>query len=190
MRWPRRRSRARALPEQVRSRLLLDRHERLLAAAELEDGGWGVTSSVALLLADGGAVVRHAWHEVAEATWEPETRVVSVRWATPGEPAVRLRLARPPRAGAAGPRGLRLADPPGAVPEVLRERVMSTYVLSQRVPVRGRRGVTVAVRRHAADGSLLVQTVPDEGIDPRRPETAERVAEMVHELAAQVGLRD
>jgi len=174
MRWPRRRSRARALPEQVRSRIPLDRHERLLAAAELEDGGWVVTSSVALLLADGGAVVRHAWHEVAEATWEPETRVVSVRWATPGEPAVRLRL----------------ADPPGAVPEVLRERVMSTYVLSQRVPVRGRRGVTVAVRRHAADGSLLVQTVPDEGIDPRRPETAERVAEMVHELAAQVGLRD
>ena len=158
----------------MRSRLELGRHERLLAAARLEDGGWVVTSSVALLVADVGPVVRHPWHEVAEATWEPETREVDVRWATPGEPAARLRL----------------AEPPGRVPEVVRERVMSTYVLSQRVPVRGRCGVTVAVRRHAADGSLLVQTVPDEGIDPRRPETAERVAAMARELAAQVGLRD
>jgi hypothetical protein len=118
-------------------------------------------------------VARHPWHEVAEATWDPEDRVVAVRWTTAGEPSVRLRL----------------ADPPGAVPEVVRERVMSTYVLSQRVAVRGRRGVTVAVRRHAVDGSLLVQAVPDSGIDPARPETAERVAALARELAAQVGLR-
>src|SRR5215213_1433963 len=221
MRWPRRSAAPHPLPDDVCARLRLDRHERVLAAAALEDGGWLVTSSTALLLADAdqdagpdvdqeaghhvgqgagrdagpdarqdagqeagehagpdaGAdarpVVRHLWHEVAEATWEPEERVLMVRWATPGEPAVRLRL----------------AEPPGAVPEVVRERVMSTYVLSQRVSVRGRRGVTVAVRRHAVDGSLLVQTVPDAGIDLGRPETAERVAALARELAQQVGLR-
>jgi hypothetical protein len=268
MRWPRRFAAPHHLPDDVRARLRLDRHERVLAAAALEDGGWLVTSSTALLLADAGPdvdheaghhvrqgagrdarpdarqnagqeagqgagpeawqdagqearqgagleacqdagqgagpddrpdagtdadkdvghglgpdvgqaagpddrpVVRHLWHEVAEATWEPEERVLVVRWATSGEPAVRLRL----------------AEPLGAVPEVVRERVMSTYVLSQRVSVRGRRGVTVAVRRHAVDGSLLVQTVPDAGIDLGRPETAERVAALARELAQQVGL--
>ena len=172
MRWPRRRPRSPALPGEVRERLELGRHERPLAAASLDDGGWVVASTVALLVADAGRVVRHAWHEVAEATWEPETRVVAVRWATPGEPALLLRL----------------GEEPGHVPEVVRERVMSTYVLSQRVTVRGRRGVTVAVRRHSGDGSLLVQTVPDEGIDLRRPETAEKVAAMARDLAGQVGL--
>jgi hypothetical protein len=173
MRWPRRPSPARALPQDVRSRLRLGRHEHVLATSRLDDGAWVVASSVALLVADAGRVVRHAWHEVAEATWEPETRVVAVRWATPGEEPLRLRL----------------GEEPGRVPEVVRERVMSTYVLSQRVPVRGRRGVTVAVRRDAADGTLLVQAVADEGIDPGRPETAEKVAAMSRELAAQVGLR-
>jgi hypothetical protein len=167
----------------VRAGLGLGRHERLLAAARLQDGGWLVTTSTALVAVDvaaaaddvdAGPVLRHLWHDVAEATWDPEDRTVAVRWAAPGEPPLRLRL----------------ADPSGSVPEVLRERVMSTYVLSQRVPVRGRRGVTVAVRRHAVDGSLLVQAVPDDGIDPSRPATADKVAELARELAAQVGLRD
>jgi hypothetical protein len=172
MRWPTRRT-SPSLPDDVRSRLDLGRGERVLAAAALDDGGWVVTSSVALLVAGGGPVLRTPWHEVAEATWEPDRREVAVRWTTPGQPGLLLRL----------------AEESGRVPEVLRERVMSTYVLSQRVPVRGRRGVTVAVRRSAVDGSLLVQTVPDDGIDPRRPETAERVAAMVRELCEQVGLR-
>ena len=172
MRWPRRRSGRQALPEQLRARLQLGRHERLLASSRLDDDGWVVASSEALLVADDARVIRHAWHEVAEATWDPESRVVAVRWATPGEPQLLLRL----------------GDQPGRVPEVVRERVMSTYVLSQRVPVRGRRGVTVAVRRDASDGSLLVQAVPDEGIDPQRPETADKVAAMARDLAEQVGL--
>jgi hypothetical protein len=173
MRWPRRRSSGSALPDEVRSRLPLGRHERVLAASRLDDDTWVVASSVALLVVGGGRVVRHAWHEVAEATWEPETRLVAVRWANPGE----------------SPLLLRLGEEPGRVPEVVRERVMSTYVLSQRVPVRGRRGVTVAVRRDAGDGTLMVQAVPDEGIDPQRPETAEKVAAMARDLAEQVGLR-
>ena len=173
VRWPRRTRRRETLPPDVRSRLHLERHEHVLAAARLADGGWVVTTSVALLVAEEGPVVRHLWHEVAEATWDPEPGEVAVRWATAGDPAVRLRL----------------GERPGSVPEVVRERVMSTYVLSQRVPVRGRRGVTVAVRRHAADGSLLVQTVADEGIDLRRSETADRVAAAARDLAEQVGLR-
>jgi hypothetical protein len=173
MRWFRRTPRPQTLPDDVRSGLGLDRGERVLAAAPLDDGGWVVTSSVALLVARAGPVLRRPWHEVAEATWEPENREVAVRWSTPGEPGLLLRL----------------GEVPGAVPEVLRERVMSTYVLSQRVAVRGRRGVTVAVRRNAVDGSLLVQSVPDEGIDLRRPETAERVAAMARQLGEQVGLR-
>src|SRR5215218_6523452 len=54
MRWPRRSAAPQSMPDDVRSRLRLDRHERVLAAAALEDGGWLVTSSTALLLADAG----------------------------------------------------------------------------------------------------------------------------------------
>jgi hypothetical protein len=61
-------------------------------------------------------------------------------------------------------------------------------VLSERVPVRGRRGVTVAIRRHAVDGSLFSQAVPDAGIDLDRPQVADQVATLTRDLSAQVGL--
>ena len=75
----------------------------------------------------------------------------------------------------------------GYLPEVVRERVMSTYVISSRVAVQGRRGVTVAVRRRA-DASLLVQAVADPGVDLLRPGAVTAVTAAARDLRDQVGL--
>lgn len=115
--------------------------------------------------------LRRPWHEVAEATWSPDTHQIEVRWVDGGPPTT-----------------VRLGELVGLLPDVVRERVMSTYILSQRVPVRGRRGVTVAVRRDALSGTLFTQAVPDHGIDPDRPHVVEQVEALTRDLAEQAGM--
>jgi len=180
MSWWNRPEKVPPLPAQVREGLGLRRGERVLAHCERADGGWAIATSAALVLVEpvdgplagpGTPSERRWWHDVAEATWDPETQAVQVR-SVDGGPA----------------RTVLLGEPTGRLPEVLRERVMSTYVLSQRLPVRGRRGVTVAVRRHAVDGSLFTQTVPDEGVNVSRPHVVEQVDALTRDLAEQAGM--
>lgn len=181
MPWFRRTEQPPPLPAQVRAGLGLARHERVLTHAAMTDGSWVIATTAALVLVDpvtgpdagpGTPRARHLWHEVAEATWEPDLRCLVIDWAAPGSPPLRLAV----------------DDHDTYLPEVLRERVVSSYVLSQRVEVQGRRGVTVAVRRHSDDGSLFVQTVPDLGVDLGRPQVADLVASMRRDLESQVGL--
>ena len=179
--WWRRDDRVPPLPAQVREGLGLQRGERVLAHAGRADGGWVIATTAALVLVDaiegpvpgpGTPSTRRWWHDVAEATWDPQTRAVVVRWAD----------------GSAGLSAL-LDEPVGRLPEVVRERVMSTYVLSQRLSVQGRRGVTVAVRRHAVHGTLFTQAVADEGLNTRRAQVADQVAALTRDLAEQAGLQ-
>ncbi|WP_426561397.1 hypothetical protein ACPPVT_14470 [Angustibacter sp. McL0619] len=169
------------LPAQVRAGLGLRRGERLLAHGGRPDGGWAIATTAAVVLVDpvegptpgpGTPSLRRLWHEVAEAGWDPDAEAVYIRWAD----------------GGAGTT-VQLIPPHGRFPEVLRERVMSTFVLSERIPVQGRRGVTVAVRRHAVNGSLFTQTVPDSGVNPSHEPVAEQVAALTRDLCEQVGLR-
>ena len=169
-----------ALPPQVRAGLGLARGERVLSHAMLTNGGWLVATSAALIVIDpvhgpdagpGTPRARHPWHEVTEAVWDPRERTVDVH----GVARAQLRL--------------HLEDHDSTVPVVLRERVMSTYVVSRRIVVRGRRGVIVAIRRHAMDGSLFSQVVPDDGVDLDQPLVADQVASVARELAAEAGLR-
>ncbi|KQX69541.1 hypothetical protein [Angustibacter sp. Root456] len=180
MPWLRRSDRLPALPAQVREGLALRRGERLLAHAQRLDGGWVIATSAALVLVDpvdgplkgpGTPSERRWWHDVADATWDPDTSSFAIRWAD-GSPSSSLAL----------------SEPVANLPQVLRERVMSTFVLSQRVPVRGRRGVTVAVRRHAVDGTLFMQQVPDDGVNLTRAAVADQVAALTRDLAEQAGL--
>lgn len=168
------------LPPQVREGLGLPRGERVLAHGERADRGWAIATTAALVLVEpidgpvpgpGTPSERRWWHDVAEATWDPGVRAIEIRWVDDSPSRTVL-----------------LGEATGRFPEVLRERVMSTYVLSQRLPVRGRRGITVAVRRHAADGSLFTQTVPDDGVEPSRAHVKEQVEALVRDLAEQAGL--
>ena len=124
------------LPAQVREGLALARGERVLAHATLAGGGWLVATSTALVLVDPidgpasgpGTPREHTpWHEIAEAVWSSDDRTLRVRCVT-GDGDEQLFL---------------LGKGEGYLPEVVRERVMSTYVISSRVAVQGRRGVTV-----------------------------------------------
>jgi hypothetical protein len=168
------------LPAQVREGLGLARGERVLAHATLAAGGWLVATTTALVLVDpiegpasgpGTPRVRTPWHEIAEAVWSSDDRTLRVR-CVGGDGVEQLLL---------------IGKGEGYLPEVVRERVMSTYVISCRVAVQARRGVTVAVRRRA-DASLVVQAVSDPGVDVLRPGIAGAVAAAARDLRDQVGL--
>ncbi|MGL5857868.1 MAG: hypothetical protein ACRC35_05570 [Angustibacter sp.] len=179
--WRQRADRLRPLPAQVREGLGLRRGERVLGHAEQIAGGWVVATTSTLSLVDpldgplpmpGTPALQRFWHEVAEARWDPQAHVVDVRWVD--EPTST---------------SIQLGEQAGDVPQVVRERVMSTYVISERVPVAGRTGVTVAVRRHAVDGSLFTQVVPDRGVTTTGDHVADHVKVVTRDLAEQAGLR-
>jgi hypothetical protein len=179
MRWLRRSDPVAPLPAQVREGLGLARGERLLAHATVAGGGWLVATTRTLVVVDpidgpasgpGTPRVSVAWHDLAEAVWVADDRTLHVRGVSDEGEQVFL-----------------LAEQRSYLPEVVRERVMSTFVLSQRVDVRGRRGVTVAVRRRA-DATLVVQAVPDPGVDLLRPGVADAVLAAARDLRIQVGL--
>jgi hypothetical protein len=112
------------------------------------------------------------WHDVAEAAWDPDDGRIVLRWVD----------------GALGTT-IALDGPTTRLAQVVRERVTSTYVISQRVPVRGSRGVCVAIRRDVRDGTSFRQTVPDDGLGPLRPEVTAQVDALARDLAEQAGLR-
>src|SRR4051794_2870852 len=110
--WRKRAERVPPLPAQVRAGLGLPRHERLLAHAIRPDGGYAMATTAALVLVDpvegpsrgpGTPTLRRFWHEIAEATWDPDAQAIAVRWAD-GSPGLSLEL----------------VEPLGRLPEVLR----------------------------------------------------------------------
>src|SRR4051794_18135596 len=75
------------LPAQVRAGLALRRGERVLAYGQRADGGWAIATTAAVVLVDsvegptpgpGTPTLRRLWHEVAEASWDPETESVDI----------------------------------------------------------------------------------------------------------------
>jgi hypothetical protein len=120
---------------------------------------------------DSGTLARHGWDQVAQAAWSETASMLQVSWADGRRPLV-----------------LEMADSPGFLPEVVRERVEASVVLSRRIEVSGRRGVRVAVRREAPGTPLSTQVVADRGVDLTEPGLAARIAGDLAELAEQVGL--
>lgn len=144
--------------------------ERLLAVAELDDGGTAVATAERLVVGDKDARRLSAlWHEIDTATWDPEAGAVDVHLVEGGY--VRLALA---------------GDTRTLLPETLRERVQASVVLARLVPVRGRRGVRVAVRR-TPDG-FVSQVVPDAGVSLEDPVVRRAVEEARREVEAAAGL--
>jgi hypothetical protein len=165
-----------AVPAGVRSALTLERGERVLAAAQLRDRRWVVASTRALhVTAEGPAGERHGWDQVAAAVWSDTATMLQVTWV--GERTESL-LEFGSSEGAAG-----------FLPEVIRERVEASVVLSRRIAVTGRRGVRIAIRRAAPGAELTTQIVPDRGVDLTDPELAARVDAVLADLREQTGMR-
>lgn len=156
------------LPSEVRGEL--ERDERALAVARAVDGTLAVATDRALLVADGRSLLsRRPWYEVDHASWDDEAQVLDVDLIDGGHQ--RLVLAD---------------DQRSLLPEVVRERVQSSVVLTQRVEVSAGREVRVVCRR-GADG-LVVQVLPDTGVDLDDARVAADVLRARREVAAAAGM--
>lgn len=163
------------------ARAALEPGERVLAvaaAAGVGDAGASRIAGSHVVATDralhvprsGGGLTRIPYESIAKASWDGDLATLTVLLP---EPDGRLDLP--------------LAEP-GYVPETVRERVQSTIVYSQHVPLDGRRGVVVSARR--APGAVEVRWIVafDAGLDRNDPLVRERAERAVVELRAQTGI--
>lgn len=154
-------------PEPVHA--LLPPDERLLAWGTTIAGGFVVASNLALYLPDAGGATRIPYETVQTASWEdPVLNVVLV-----GEDG-RHRL-------------VRLAET-GDLPAVVRERVTSTVLVTERVALSGEAGALVIARRPPQSDDVLWQVVFDAGLDAGDPQLRADAADAVTRVRASTGL--
>jgi hypothetical protein len=166
-----RRRRSGALPADVEAGLALACGERVLAAAPVTGGGWVVATDQAMHTAG----LRLPWSCVVHAAWEraDDILVVETVAAEPGVPAATRRLP---------------LDEPGSVPAVVRERVMDSIVVTERVQLTGAAGVRVVARRVPGSAELAWQLVLDEGLDPLDPQVRAGAQAALDSVRASSGL--
>jgi len=158
---------ARAVPAEVAAELGLDRGERVLAWSTLAGGGAAVATLKRLLVRlPTGGVVSGSWTDVDHAAWEAGSSTVAVWWT-----------------GRRQPTALEVEDP-SRLPEVIRERVQSSVLLSGTVTVPGGRQVRIALRR-AEDGGVTTQALAPPGVRLTDPEVADTVERALAALRAE-----
>jgi hypothetical protein len=158
------------LPNAERAALELHDGERVLAAAPVTGGGWAVASEHALHLP--GA--RLPWFTVLRAAWDRDDDVLTVETVTDGD--------------IPGTHRILPLDTPGRVPEVVRERVSASIVLTERVWLRPSVGLLVVARRVPGSTELGWQLVLDEGLDPQDPELQSLAQQALEEVRTRSGL--
>jgi len=166
MRLPRRTPR---LPDDARAALDLARGERVLSAGGLRGGGWVAATDQGLV----GAGWRVTWSAATHAQWYDDVATLAVTWLDD--------------AGERHERSLVL-DEPGLLPEAVYERVTATILLSQRLPVSGKRGVRIVARRQPGSDEVQWQIVPDAGVDLADAAVRARVDAAIRVMAAELGL--
>lgn len=157
------------LPRRERPPIEVAAGERLLAWAESSDGPVG-GSRDALYLPG----LRIPWEEIEAADWDSESS--------------RLRVTEVGSFGLARPVHLVDVETPGALLELVRERVSASIVLQRHVPVRGRRGLRVIARRAPGGHRPLTWLYEyDEGVDPTDPLVRQAAGEALATARADVG---
>ncbi|WP_093167921.1 hypothetical protein [Sinosporangium album] len=138
--------RSQRLPASVRTALATEPGERVLTHARSGEDGYVVATDQALFLPDG---TRLPWHLVDKASWDEEgLTIVPTRGASHRVPAAE----------------------PGRLPEVVRERVMHSIVVSKYVTLEERGGgVRIVARRRPGTSELLWEFAFDPGMDPDDP---------------------
>ncbi|MGW6129918.1 hypothetical protein ACWFNE_07815 [Cellulomonas sp. NPDC055163] len=162
-------SRRPSLPAPIRAQLTLAHGDRVLVATELAGGGWAAASRRALYVVD-PTVERRPWADVDRATLDAETSTLTVHWVTGTSQELAL-------TGAGAP----------TFAQVLRERVQSSVVHSETVPVKGGGTIRVALRRDE-DGELVSQVIGDGTTDLSDPAVAALVDAAERRVRAAAGL--
>ncbi len=171
---PQRQSARLRLPREVRRALRLAPGERALAWARDDQGHWYVGSQQALHLGPTGDDYRTlAWEAIERVDWHSDTRRLAVvevaEW---GEPEHRT---------------LVTVAEPGALLELLRERVTKSVVVSVYAPVRRRLGLTVVGRRSpTGEGAVTWSFVLAQGLRPDDADVQQVADETLARAQAEV----
>lgn len=151
--------------------LTLAKGERLLAYARSADGGWVAGTNRGLHV---GADLVLAWHEIDQARWLDADRVLEiVPLPTGAEPAQTQRVSIPV---------------PGLLPELVRERVTSNIVATERVAITGSVGVRLVARRLPDGAGIRWSAIYAPGVDSGEPAVRERVRDTIAELQSRLGV--
>ncbi len=156
------------VPDDVRE--VLTTGERVLAWGRDVTGRPVVASELAVYLpAAGGGSERVAYAGIARAVWsDPVLEVVT---AAPDQRRLVVDL-----------------ETPGELPPTVRERVMSTILLSQRVPIAGGRGALVIARRVPGRDDVAWSVVFDAGLDPADPALRATADAAIRAIRSSTGL--
>jgi hypothetical protein len=162
----------------------------VLAGAEADDGTWLLGTRDALVLVPGrgrrgdgdssparttaDGVVTIAWERVETADWDRE--------------ASRLRVSEVADFGQERPVHVLVLPEPGPLLPMVRERVTASVLLQRRVPVTGRRGLTVIARRPPrGSGEITWAYDLDPGVDPSDPEVVRAAEEGLRAAQEELG---
>lgn len=144
--------------------------ERLLVTARTKTGELVGGSERAFYLPDGVVL---GWHEIDQAQWVLDEE--------------RFDIVTLPIDGGSQAYQVSLVEP-GRMPELVRERVTSTIVVNQHVPLAGRRGVRIIARRVPDQAELDWIAVYDSGVDSDDTEVRERVQGALAVLRTNLGV--
>lgn len=148
--------------------------ERLLAAAPVVGSDSPLRASDRALYlpgdADADPGTRLAWDTIVHAAWEPPTLVVEQGGGVPAR-IVRVVLEDPRR-----------------IPEVVRERVMATIVVSEHVDLVGDAGARIVGRRSPEGEGIRWTITFDPGLDPADPVLREAAAAALADLRIALGV--
>ncbi|TWP34064.1 hypothetical protein [Leekyejoonella antrihumi] len=162
------------LPAQIERYAGLEPGERTLAFAVDDNTGAHViaTTTHLVVATDEVTVLRRPWHDVDSGVWSSDHWTLTVSWVTRERPVQWTFKEQEMR-----------------IPETIHERVQASVVLSEALPLEGRRrSGRVVVRKDLATGELLTQTVLGRGTPADDPEVRAAVAYLTAYLREQVGL--
>lgn len=161
-----------AVPDEVASALRERATDVLSVARDARSTAYVVaTKTHVYAVRDASVVLDRQWHMVDTGTWADETGLLTVNWVDKAPASV-----------------WELGVDPGTFPQVLRERVQATVVLSDEVDLGAKRRARVVVRKDLANGALMGQTILGRGVRSTDPGVREDTRAALDRLREQVGL--
>jgi len=170
--WSWRRSSRCADVEQVpAAAVALAPGERVLVRVRTGDESWVVGTDRALHLSDGAVL---GWHQIDQARWLDVHKALEVVTLPAGStPAMSYRIEIPV---------------PGLLPELVRERVTSNIVASERVLLTGRAGARIVARRVPGEEGVRWSVIYDEGVPSSDPDVQTAARDAVARLRTRLGV--
>jgi hypothetical protein len=159
------------VPDEVSS-VLGERARVVLSVARDERSGADLVATTTHVYAvrSGSVELERPWHMVDTGSWDDQTRLLTVQWVDKA------------------PASVWEVELPSTFPQVLRERVQATVVLSDEVDLGSKRRARVVVRKDLATQALLGQTILGRGVRSTDPGVREETRAALDRLREQVGL--